>query len=58
MRNLLAVLWLAALWPGITVADGPETGVVTGKVANAHGEALPGVTVTIEGPRSRQPLGA
>ena len=35
-------------------ADGPETGVVSGRVTNAQGETLPGATVRIEGDRGAQ----
>src|SRR6188768_1317998 len=53
-RVFTLVLVMLALTAGVALADGPETGVVSGKVVNAQGETLPGVTVTIEGPRGTQ----
>ncbi len=47
---LIALLVLAAP----SMADGPETGVVTGKVTDPSGTPLPGVTVTISGDRGSQ----
>ena len=54
MKRVLAVLSLLFLMSGLALADGPETGTVSGKVTNAQGESLPGVTVTIEGERGTQ----
>ncbi|HEX2465129.1 MAG TPA: carboxypeptidase-like regulatory domain-containing protein, partial [Thermoanaerobaculia bacterium] len=54
MKRVLAVLSLLFLMSGLALADGPETGTVSGKVTNAQGESLPGVMVTIEGERGAQ----
>ena len=54
MKRVLAVLSLLFLVSGLALADGPETGTVSGKVTNAQGESLPGVMVTIEGERGTQ----
>jgi hypothetical protein len=54
MKRVLAVLALLVLTSGLALADGPETGVVSGRVTNAQGEALPGVLVSIEGDRGAQ----
>ena len=54
MKRVLVVLSLLFLSTGLALADGPETGTVSGKVTNAQGEALPGVMVTIEGDRGTQ----
>ena len=35
-------------------ADGPETGLLSGTVANNEGEGLPGVQVSLEGGRGAQ----
>ena len=55
MRRVLAFGFLAVLLLTSTaLADGPETGLVAGKVVNADGEALPGVQITLEGGRGQQ----
>jgi len=50
-------IWIALamfLLSGVVIADGPETGVVTGKVTDAQGSGLPGVLVTLSGDRGAQ----
>ena len=42
---------MLSLVAGVAVADGPESGVVSGKVTDVQGQLLPGVAVTIEGVR-------
>jgi hypothetical protein len=55
MRRALAFGFLVVLLTTTAaLADGPETGLITGKVANASGEGLPGVQVTLEGGRGQQ----
>ena len=54
MTRVLAVLSVLFLVAGFALADGPETGTLSGKVTNAQGEPLPGVMVTIEGDRGTQ----
>src|SRR5688500_8982254 len=54
MRTSLTVLLVLSLLPGLAAADGPETGVVSGKVTDIKGQNLPGVGVTIEGERGTQ----
>ena len=52
-RYFLAVLAVSLLaWPAF--ADGPETGVISGKVSDASGSPLPGVMVTIVGERGEK----
>ena len=51
MKNYFIVLLALALLAIPVVADGPETGVITGKVIDAQGGPLPGVTVTATGDR-------
>ena len=53
-RFLLAVLAAAGLMAMPALADGPETGIVRGSVKDAQGTPLPGVTVTLSGPRGSQ----
>jgi len=48
----LAVVLLALAAPAL--ADGPETGVITGVVTDASGSPMPGVQVTLEGGRAPQ----
>jgi hypothetical protein len=54
MRRALVFGFLILLLTATAFADGPETGLVTGKVVNADGEGLPGVQVTLEGGRGQQ----
>ncbi len=54
MRRALAFGFLVLLLTSTALADGPETGLVAGKVVNADGEALPGVQITLEGGRGQQ----
>src|SRR5262245_22807394 len=55
MRRVLLFGLLAVLVASTAaLADGPETGLIQGKVANADGEGLPGVQVTLEGGRGQQ----
>jgi hypothetical protein len=42
---------LLAVLSSPLIADGPETGVITGVVTDVSGAALPGVAVTLEGER-------
>ncbi len=49
MACLVAAFLL--LVPGALLADGPETGVVSGVVTDPTGSPLPGVTVTLSGDR-------
>ena len=53
MRRLTSVVLLLLLMLAVApaLADGPETGVVSGKVTDAAGQPLPGVTVSITGER-------
>ena len=51
MRKVLGVWLLLSLVAGLAAADGPESGVVSGKVTDVQGQPLPGVAVTIEGSR-------
>ena len=44
---LIALICATAL-----LADGPQTGTIDGRVLDAQGAALPGVTVTIAGPQN------
>ncbi len=44
---LIALICATAL-----LADGPQTGTIDGRVLDAQGAALPGVTVTITGPQN------
>jgi hypothetical protein len=57
-RNLLAVLAAAGLMASLmaapALADGPETGIIRGSVKDAQGNPLPGVVVTLSGPRGSQ----
>ena len=53
MRKRLAV-WIAVavcLLPVSVLADGPETGILTGTVTDAAGQPLPGVMVALKGDR-------
>ena len=54
MKRLVMLCSVLLILATPTFADGPETGVLTGKVTEASGQALPGVMVTIEGPRGSQ----
>ena len=53
-RPWILVLLCSLALAGPLLADGPETGVVTGVVTDAGGGALPGVQVTLEGERGGQ----
>ena len=53
-RALAAALLGLALAPGVALADGPGTGMVAGKVTTVQGDALPGVTVTLDAGRGAQ----
>jgi hypothetical protein len=53
-RFLLAVLAAAGLMAAPALADGPETGIIRGSVKDAQGNPLPGVVVTLSGPRGNQ----
>src|SRR5688572_2147288 len=52
-RSLVLSL-LFVLVASAALADGPETGVITGVVTDASGSPLPGVQVTLEGERAAQ----
>ena len=54
MRRVLISVLLLGLVAGGALADGPETGVVSGKVTDSSGAALPGVGVTITGDRGEK----
>ena len=47
-------LVLVVVAAGAALADGPETGVVTGRTTDAEGSPLPGVLVTLSGDRGDQ----
>jgi hypothetical protein len=53
-RLLVSSLVLLTLSAVPSWGDGPETGIISGKVTNAQGQALPGVMVTLEGGRGSQ----
>ncbi len=54
MRRVSFSVLLLSLLAGVAVADGPETGLVSGVVTDASGTALPGVTVTLTGDRGEK----
>ncbi|HVR29982.1 MAG TPA: carboxypeptidase regulatory-like domain-containing protein [Thermoanaerobaculia bacterium] len=54
MRTTLRVWLVLSLIAGLAAADGPETGVVSGRVTDVQGQNLPGVMVTIDSPRGAQ----
>ena len=54
MRRWLVLSLLLVLAPAVALADGTETGVITGVVTDASGSPLPGVQVTLEGDRAAQ----
>ncbi len=54
MRRWLVLSLLFVLAPAVALADGTETGVITGVVTDASGSPLPGVQVTLEGDRAAQ----
>src|SRR5262245_46417887 len=54
MRKTLGVWLLLSVISGLALADGPETGVVSGKITDVEGQPLPGVAVTIEGARGTE----
>ena len=51
MRRLCICLMAMALVVLPAWADGPETGIVEGKVTDAQDDALPGVLITLTGDR-------
>ena len=56
MRQLLVATLLLGFLSVPATADGPETGVVTGKVTDVTGNPLPGVMVTLAGERGSKEL--
>ena len=54
MRRISTLAFVLALLALPLAADGPETGLLSGTVANPSGEGLPGVQVTLEGGRGAQ----
>ena len=54
MKQVFIVTLLVLLVSGVSLADGPETGTVTGQVTDAQGGGLPGVRVTLTGERGSQ----
>ncbi len=54
-RRLLPLLpGMLLVFSGVALADGPETGTISGTVTEASGTALPGVVVTLSGDRGNQ----
>ena len=47
------VLALSMLCAPTLHADGPQTGTLEGKVLDASGSPLPGVTITLSGPQGQ-----
>ncbi len=54
MRRVSMCVLLLAAMAGSAVADGPETGLVSGVVTDASGTPLPGVSVIITGDRGEK----
>ncbi len=54
MKRVFLATLLSLLVVSVGFADAPETGNVQGKVTDASGTELPGVTITLEGPRGSQ----
>jgi TonB dependent receptor/Carboxypeptidase regulatory-like domain len=54
MRRCLVVLLLVVSLTGPALADSPQTGTIDGKVVDASGSALPGVTVTLGSDRGER----
>ena len=54
MRRVWMCLLLLAATAGSAVADGPETGLVSGVVTDSSGSPLPGVSVLITGDRGEK----
>ena len=54
MRRVWMCVLLLAAMAGSAVADGPETGLVSGVVTDASGTPLPGVSVIITGDRGEK----
>jgi hypothetical protein len=54
MRRVWIGVLLLALAAGSAVADGPETGLVSGVITDASGSPLPGVAITISGDRGQK----
>lgn len=56
MKRSLISGWCIALFvlvcAGALLADGPQTGTIDGRVLDAQGAPLPGVTVTLTGPQN------
>jgi hypothetical protein len=50
-RGILTVLFAVLLIALPAGADGPQTGTIDGKVVDAQGQPLPGVTVNLSGPQ-------
>ncbi len=53
-KTLLLIAIALLLSPNVLLADGPETGVVSGTVTDPSGAPLPGVTVTLTGDRGEK----
>ncbi len=53
-QRLSLLVLMAAVLAAPILADGPETGVITGVVTDAVGSPLPGVQVTLAGERGTQ----
>jgi hypothetical protein len=56
MRTVATVVLLLALFGLPAFADGPETGVVSGRVVDASGQPLPGVMVSLSGDRGSRSM--
>ena len=54
MNRVLSQLSILAFVSGVVLADGPETGVVTGTVTDASKSPMPGVSVTLTGDRGEK----
>ncbi|HUP24940.1 MAG TPA: TonB-dependent receptor, partial [Thermoanaerobaculia bacterium] len=55
-RVVLLMAGLLLLCAAAMVADGPETGLISGVVTDSSGNAMPGVTVTLRGPMGEKVL--